>query len=239
MPDFLMEPASLADIGPTLQTQAYPVSPERQIHSLQSQAEMPMFRLDLPSSETPLSASLFSYFKWPLSPTFNPMLQDTELPMDPNLAARDAASQEYPCAFPVADEDIFILRYYFDTICVMNSVFDSPENPLRYVVARSFNSSSLIYNCALSVSATHLARGKNHSRVRELAIKCHSNVADSLRKLVSRLEIEGLTPYSTPTNADKGDVSSIVEVEQALFACLLLGVTAVRPPLPLCLYLAS
>ncbi|CAG9946919.1 unnamed protein product [Clonostachys rosea f. rosea IK726] len=55
----------------------------------------------------------------------------------------------------------YLISYYFSLICVINSGFDSPQNPFRMVVADMIWTHPLILNCMLSMSAAHLYQRQN------------------------------------------------------------------------------
>ncbi|CAH0058445.1 unnamed protein product [Clonostachys solani] len=61
-----------------------------------------------------------------------------------------------------------LVRYYFSLVCVINSGFDSPQNPFRMVLADMIWTHPLILNCMLSMSAAHLYQRQNVSSTEAL-----------------------------------------------------------------------
>ena len=112
-------------------------------------------------------------------------------------------------------EDTYISRYYFSTVCLINSCFDSYQNYFRMEVGGMMSTRPLIYHCVLSMSAAHLS-AKRSSLV--LAALDHRTKAISCLtgEIMKAKEAKGMNHCLSS--------DSIVEV---LLASILLGMTEV------------
>ncbi|KIW16892.1 hypothetical protein PV08_04082 [Exophiala spinifera] len=113
---------------------------------------------------------------------------------------------------PSNDKMVLLLAHYFRKVCVINSCFDSPANPLRSEIPALMTSSPLVQSCILSMSAGHLRNAFPHLSLDSL---------EYLTATVSELtkEIQTILPHLS---------SSIVpnqRFENALLGVIMLGVT--------------
>lgn len=106
----------------------------------------------------------------------------------------------------------YLISYYFSLICVINSGFDSPQNPFRMVVADMIWTHPLILNCMLSMSAAHLYQRQNVPSTEALQ---HRTTA------ISVLSSEISEPSS------KNQFGSGSHLMIALLGTILLGTTSV------------
>ncbi|RGP78392.1 hnm1-choline permease [Fusarium longipes] len=63
-----------------------------------------------------------------------------------------------PTLYTPKDESLILLSHYYSDICQVASSFDSPQNPYRSLVADMIRDSPIIFNCAMSMSASHLSQ---------------------------------------------------------------------------------
>ncbi|VUC32277.1 unnamed protein product [Clonostachys rosea] len=104
-----------------------------------------------------------------------------------------------------------LVNYYFSLVCVINSGFDSPQNPFRMVVADMTWTHPLILNCMLSMSAAHLYQRQNVSSIEALQ---HRTTA------ISVLSSEISEPSSKNPPRDESRLIT------ALLGTILLGTTS-------------
>ncbi|KAL6242839.1 hypothetical protein RBB50_010485 [Rhinocladiella similis] len=107
---------------------------------------------------------------------------------------------------------VLLLAHYFRKVCVINSCFDSPANPLRSVVPALMPSSPLIQLCILSMSAGHLRNTFPHLSLDSL---------EYLTATVSELtkEIKSILPdHASSAVSDQ-------RFEYVLLGVIMLGVT--------------
>ncbi|KAK5208750.1 hypothetical protein LTR41_005979 [Exophiala xenobiotica] len=80
-----------------------------------------------------------------------------------------------------------LLRHYFENVCRINSVFDTADNPFRYLVLRYIKSSSLIRNCVLSM-ALCLSTAIENLDAQDSTIEYHSNHSAPPSNYLERLQ---------------------------------------------------
>ncbi|KIV92897.1 hypothetical protein PV10_04157 [Exophiala mesophila] len=112
------------------------------------------------------------------------------------------------------DTSIFI-RYYFEKICPLHSLIRNKENPFKLLVEEYIQTSTLIYNCIVSMAAVHLLQGEES--VLRLSVKYHSAAVHTLARTISKLNIDD---RSAPVE------SMAPRLEEVLFASILLGVSS-------------
>ncbi|KAK5229790.1 hypothetical protein LTR72_001322 [Exophiala xenobiotica] len=98
-----------------------------------------------------------------------------------------------------------LLRHYFENVCRINSVFDTADNPFRYLVLRYIKSSSLIRNCVLSMALVHRMQSDQQNMHRKVvryhsaAIQCLSTAIENLDAQDSTIEYHS-NPSGPPSN---------------------------------------
>lgn len=112
---------------------------------------------------------------------------------------------------PLEDDDTEIIRYYFSTVCPINSCFDSAQNFFRTEIKDLMSFYPFIYHSILSMSAAHLASKKVDNSILLLRhkIKAISALGD---------EIKRLRDIGEPKDGS---------TEQVLLATIILGMTDV------------
>ncbi|CAG9975918.1 unnamed protein product [Clonostachys byssicola] len=111
----------------------------------------------------------------------------------------------------ITSREDYLASYYFSLVCVINSGFDSPQNPFRMVVASMIWTHPLILNCMLSMSAAHLYQRQNVSSTEALQ---HRTTA------ISALSSEISEPSSKNQSGSEPDFIT------ALLGTILLGTTS-------------
>lgn len=165
---------------------------------------------------TPSHSNVLSNFPAPIgrSSALSPASQRT--------VTSEAESRSTLFTQACLDQNIFI-RYYCDEICPLNSSFDWPDNPFRRVVSRYIDSSPLIRNCIVSMSAVHLLQ--DNDRMISLSRKYHSAAVELLSTAIFELEGEAGHP-GHPRSLTSG-IEYSKQLEEVLLASLLLGISAV------------
>lgn len=113
---------------------------------------------------------------------------------------------------PINSREDDLVHYYSSLVCVINSSFDSPQNPFRMVVAEMIRAHLLILNCMLSKSAAHLYQRQNFLSTEALQ---HRTTA------ISVLSSEISEPSS------KNQSGSESRLKTTLLGTILLGTTSV------------
>lgn len=101
--------------------------------------------------------------------------------------------QSFDASEVTSEEARVLLHYYFDKILSLSCVFDSNNNPFRYLVSGYMKSSPLIRNCVLSCSTMHLMLDDRNMhramvRYRPEALKCLASAVGQLKNTTSPIE---------------------------------------------------
>ncbi|KAL2825857.1 fungal-specific transcription factor domain-containing protein [Aspergillus pseudoustus] len=114
---------------------------------------------------------------------------------------------------PLEDEDTRMFRYYFTTVCPVNSCFDSAQNFFRLEIGSLTTSCSLIYHAILSMSAAHLAGSRADMAIISLNHKTQA---------ISSLNNE-IAQFSENREASSG--LALDSTAELLLATVILGMT--------------
>ncbi|KAH6977836.1 fungal-specific transcription factor domain-containing protein [Fusarium venenatum] len=87
-------------------------------------------------------------------------------PSDHNSLVSGSSSQQDavldgtmpPTLYHPQDEFSSLLTHYYSNICQVVSSFDSPQNPYRSLVSTMMLDSPIIFNCVMTISASHLSQ---------------------------------------------------------------------------------
>lgn len=113
---------------------------------------------------------------------------------------------------PLEDDDTGIIRYYFSTVCPVNSCFDSAQNFFRLEIKDLMSSYAFVYHSILSMSAAHLTSKKVENSI--LLLRHKTKAISALGDEIKRLRDIGETKNGS--------------TEQILLATIILGMTDVR-----------
>lgn len=127
-------------------------------------------------------------------------------------------------AEPSQEETSLLLEHYFTNIVPIYSVFDSLDNPFRYLVSRYIDSSSLIRNCVLKMSAMHRMQGDED--LQKKVIRYHSAALRCLSIAIGNLELDH------PRDDEHQRGRRKESFQEALFALLLFGNSSVSHTWP-------
>jgi hypothetical protein len=125
----------------------------------------------------------------------------------------------------LTEEDRFLLRHYFTDVCRLNSAFDSPSNPFRYMIAELLSTSPLILNCVINISARwEVQRNRKFMptavRHHSAAVGHLSDILHDIRRRDASLEQGCIQPSSQQEYS---------QIKQAILASILLGISSVGP----------
>lgn len=127
-----------------------------------------------------------------------------------DLAPRTPGITQVPA--PMPDRQMALVWHYFQSVCVINSCYDSDLDPLRVTTRELMSSSRLIYFCVLSMSAAHRRRDEP-----QLALDGAEYLAEAvstLRRQLAEILAEG-----------PGLTISDNRAEQTLLGVIILGMT--------------
>lgn len=148
---------------------------------------------------------------------------------DSPLSVGDPAPHE-PCPpEQVSSREIYndpeaLLDYYFGKICDIHATFDDPTAPFRSVVGRRVRSSSLIFNCIVSMCATHMFQGVK--AMVPLCLEYHSNAVVSLSEVITALDRQ-MSAVESVGLSTASETSLQDRLKEALLASILLGTSSV------------
>lgn len=122
-------------------------------------------------------------------------------------------------------EDKSLLQHYFTKVCALNSAFDSPANPFRYMIAELVVDSPLILNSVLGLSAWWEVQQNPQFLAR--AVHYHSVAVGYLSDILSNIQRRDtslLHGQAFPPSSHEYD-----QIKQAILASILLGFSSVSP----------
>lgn len=139
-----------------------------------------------------------------------------------------ASAEEHPVFDPLetSDEDCKVLfQNYFENLCTVYCVFDSADNPFRYLVARYIRSSPLIRNCVLSMSAMLMCQ--DDSALRAKVVQYNSEALKLLATTIERLDTTPACAEQASSSRRESPTRNVEHLQEALLALLLLSSSSV------------
>ncbi|KAK4937036.1 hypothetical protein LTR10_022222 [Elasticomyces elasticus] len=149
-----------------------------------------------------------------------PNLPEPSSPVSQTFGVNQPADDPPIDSLAGGNEDArILLRHYFENVCRINSVFDTSDNPFRYLVLRYIKSSSLIRNCVLGLALVHRMQSDRQNMHRKV-VRYHSAALQCLSTAIENLEVQ----ESSIESADQsGSTSNYLErLQEALLGVLLL-----------------
>ncbi len=113
-----------------------------------------------------------------------------------------------------------LLRHYFENVCRINSVFDTADNPFRYLVLRYIKSSSLIRNCVLSLALVHRMQSDQQNMHRKV-VRYHSAALQCLSAAIENLDAQE-SNIECHSNRSGSPSNYLERLQEALLGVLLL-----------------
>lgn len=84
------------------------------------------------------------------------------------------------------DESSILLSHYYSDICQVVSSFDSSQNPYRSIISAMIRDSPVIFNCVMTMSASHLSQlGNNGSAHLTFQTEAISHIAKGIAEIGS------------------------------------------------------